>query len=99
VGVVHTQKMTLADQVVARGDFFDFLARAVPSRGVSPVLVAIDGVDGSGKSMFAKNLAEAIERNGRPTVVVHVDDFHNLSEVRHRRGRESPEGFWLDSYD
>ena len=28
-----------------------------------------------------------------------VDGFHNDLETRYRRGRDSPEGFWLDSYD
>ena len=32
-------------------------------------------------------------------LIVHVDDFLNLQEVRHRRGRTSPVGFWLDTYD
>jgi uridine kinase len=38
-------------------------------------LVAIDGTDGSGKSHFAVALAGAIGAAGRPTVVLHVDDF------------------------
>jgi len=28
-----------------------------------------------------------------------VDDFHQPRAVSHRRGRNSPEGFWLDSFD
>jgi uridine kinase len=60
-------------------------------------LIAIDGVDGSGKSTFAKDLAAVI--HNRPVVTIHVDDFLNLQEVRHRRGRTSPQGFWLDTYD
>ncbi len=60
-------------------------------------LIAIDGVDGSGKSTFANDLAAVI--HDRPVLIVHVDDFLNLQEVRHRRGRTSPVGFWLDTYD
>jgi uridine kinase len=30
---------------------------------------------------------------------VSLDGFHNPRHVRYRRGRSSPEGFWLDSYD
>lgn len=60
-------------------------------------LVAIDGVGGSGKTTFAGELARRIP--GRPVLMLHVDDFFNPSEVRHARGRHSPEGFWLDAYD
>lgn len=35
-------------------------------------MVAIDGVDGSGKTTFAANLVHAI--TARPVVLVHVDD-------------------------
>jgi uridine kinase len=61
------------------------------------ILMAVDGVDGSGKSTFAADLASVMRT--RPVIVIHVDDFLNLRAVRHRRGRESPEGFWLDTYD
>ncbi|MGZ0711339.1 uridine kinase (plasmid) [Coraliomargarita sp. W4R53] len=61
------------------------------------VLMAIDGVDGSGKSTFAATLADREQR--RPVVTIHLDRFLNPPAVRHRRGRESPEGFWLDTHD
>ncbi len=37
--------------------------------------------------------------SGRPTLVIHVDDFHRIRAERHRLGRDSPLGFWLDTYD
>lgn len=60
-------------------------------------LIAIDGVDGSGKTTFARALADHV--GDRPTIVLHADDFLNVSAIRHARGRTSPEGFWLDSYN
>lgn len=60
-------------------------------------LVAVDGVDGSGKTTFAANLVAEIR--DRPVIVFHVDDFLNPSPVRHAKGRDSPEGFWLDTYN
>ena len=76
----------------------DRLARAVVGLR-RPAVIAVDGVDGAGKTTFASHLAEAIERAGRPAVIVHEDDFLAPREVRHRRGRHSPDGFFLDSYD
>jgi uridine kinase len=70
----------------------------VPTEGRS-VRVAVDGVDGSGKSTFAGELAVALRDLGRSVVHVSADGFHHVREVRHRRGRDSAEGFWLDSYD
>ncbi|MCY1143407.1 uridine kinase [Actinoplanes sp. Pm04-4] len=61
--------------------------------------VAVDGVDGVGKTTFAAELAQALRERGRDVVQVSADDFHQPRAVRHRRGRDSPEGFWLDSYD
>ena len=64
------------------------------------VLVAVDGVDGSGKTTFTAALAAALtEASGRPVLQIHLDDFLNPSRIRHRLGRNSPEGFWLDTYD
>lgn len=79
-------------------DVFAWLVAQTPSPD-RPVLLAIDGVDGSGKTTFAAALAAAFGEAGRAVVVVHEDDFLNPRRVRHRRGRDSPEGFLHDSYD
>ena len=73
------------------------LATELLSEGTGRRLFAVDGVDGSGKSTFANDLAAVIQE--APVIVIHADDFLNLRAVRHRRGRDSPEGFWLDTYD
>ena len=65
----------------------------------SVVRVGIDGVDGVGKTVFADMLARAIASRGRPVIRASVDSFHNTREIRYRRGRTSPEGFYLDSYN
>jgi uridine kinase len=76
------------------------VAELVPAAtGDDCVRVGIDGVDGSGKTVFADELADALRSIGRPGVRISVDDFHNVRAVRYRRGRSSPEGFWLDSFD
>jgi uridine kinase len=63
------------------------------------VLVAIDGVDGAGKTVFADELADVLKRQGIVVLRGSVDGFHHPPSIRYRRGRRSPEGFFLDSYD
>lgn len=63
------------------------------------LLVGVDGVDGAGKTVFADELAEVLERRGIGVLRASVDGFHHPSSIRYRRGRRSPEGFFLDSYD
>ncbi len=70
---------------------------ALPSRG--PLRVAIDGVDGAGKTMFGDELRDRLVPSGRPVIRATVDGFHNPKPIRYRRGRGSPEGFYRDSYD
>lgn len=62
-------------------------------------LVAVDGVDGSGKTTFAHELARFLEQLHHNVLVIHLDDFLNVRQTRHRLGKDSAEGFWLDSYD
>ncbi|MGC4879367.1 uridine kinase [Micromonospora sp. DT43] len=85
---------------VVRRQLLDDVADLVPTF-LAPrcVRVAVDGVDGVGKSTFAGELAAVLSGRGRHVVHVSADDFHHRRAVRHRRGRDSPEGFWLDSYD
>lgn len=71
------------------------IAALPPPRAV----VAVDGVDGAGKTMFAERLAASVARLGRSVVHASIDGFHNPRAVRYRLGRNSPEGFFRDSYD
>ena len=61
--------------------------------------VAVDGPDGSGKTAFADNLAAVLRDRGRTVVRVSIDDFHHVRAIRYRRGRDSPSGFWRDSFN
>lgn len=61
--------------------------------------LAIDGVDGAGKSIFGDELAVLLAHGGRRIIRASVDSFHNPKAIRYRRGRSSPEGFFRDSYN
>lgn len=62
-------------------------------------------MDGSGKTSFALELTRqvtlqvAASTADRPVLLIHLDDFLNPPDVRHRLGRSSAVGFWLDNYD
>lgn len=62
------------------------------------VLVAVDGVDASGKTTLADRLA-ALVAPQRPVVRATIDSFHRPRAERYRRGRDSPEGCYCDSFD
>ncbi|WP_273727453.1 uridine kinase [Brucella gallinifaecis] len=84
--------------MLSRLDFLeDIASRIIPITG--RVAVAIDGVDGAGKTTFADELTPVIESYGRTTLRVSVDGFHNPRTLRYKRGKDSPEGFFLDSYN
>jgi len=71
---------------------------APPVPGTACAFIAIDGVDGAGKTTLADDLADVL-RPARPVVRISIDGFHRSRRERHARGADSPEGFWLDSYD
>ncbi|GAC1334919.1 MAG: uridine kinase [Beijerinckiaceae bacterium] len=61
--------------------------------------IAVDGVDGAGKTHFADEVALALRPFALPIIRASVDGFHNPRSARYRKGKHSPEGFYLDSYD
>lgn len=63
-----------------------------------PRRVGIDGVDGASKTALADELAGMLG-NRRPVLRASVDGFHRPRAARYARGRHSPEGYYLDSYD
>ena len=74
-------------------------ARIAAIRRSHPVRVAVDGVDASGKTTLADELAPSIEALGRQVIRASVDGFHNPTAIRRRRGPTSPEGYYLDSFN
>ena len=84
----------------ARRRVLDAVAAGIPRpSGGGCARVGIDGPDGAGKTTFADELADVVRHLDRPVIRVSVDDFHHVQAVRYGRGRDSPVGFWLDSFD
>jgi uridine kinase len=78
----------------------DRLAEYCQHRSKQQVLrIAVDGVDGVGKTTFAHKLGTSLTRTNDPVIKASLDDFHNPRATRYRLGKTSPEGFYWDSYD
>jgi len=85
---------------MVRRDLVEELSRAIGALRLDhPVRVAVDGVGAAGKTLLADEIAEALERSGRPVIRAGVDGFHHPREVRHRLGPLSPRGYYEDSFD
>lgn len=77
----------------------DLLALMVAVRPGERTVIAIDGVDGAGKSRLAAELmALAPHVAGREVRSVSIDGFHHPRARRHAGGT-GPETFYRDSYD
>ncbi len=63
------------------------------------VIIAVDGIDGAGKTTFAVGLAEVFSEDGSAVFRASIDGFHRPRTDRYARGLESAEGFYRDSYD
>jgi uridine kinase len=79
----------------ARDDVVSLVWERVPVCG-RPVLVAVDGPDGAGKTRFADALASTAP-HGR-VVRASLDDFHLPRAHRHARGRTG-RTVWARSFD
>lgn len=64
-----------------------------------PKLIAVDGVDAAGKTIFANKLEEELLALGYSVVRASIDGFHNPREERYRLGSKSPEGYYRCSFD
>jgi uridine kinase len=85
---------------MTRVQLLDYLADRIANvERPHPVRVAIDGVDAAGKTTLADELAQPLRARDRPVIRASVDSFHNPRVLRYRRGPDSPEGYFYDSYD
>ena len=83
-----------------RSELLNMIAeRVIREHGEQPYIVAIDGVDAAGKSTLAGELAEELRDRGLLVSEASIDGYHNTRAVRMVRGRDSPEGYYRDSFN
>jgi len=68
-------------------------------RGLGPIRIAVDGRDAAGKTTFADRLGAELAARGIETYQASIDDWQHSPEIRYRRGRFSPEGYYFDGFD
>ncbi len=86
--------------VVRREEVLQQVAARLAERDPGhPLRVGVDGVCGSGKTTFARDLAATLRASGRTVIDVDSDGFHHVRAVRYRQGRESARGYYEDAYD
>jgi len=82
----------------------ELVSKVLVARITTPdrhIVIGVDGVDGSGKTQFARKLAQRLRDLPTPINphVISIDDFHNPRAIRHRQGRDSSVGYFEDSFD
>ena len=94
--------MTPARVIVdgTRDELLERLAEAVSAiRVTHPTRVAVDGVPAAGKTWLADELAVVLRAQGREVIRASIEGFLLPRAIRYRRGEDSPEGCYHDSFD
>ena len=73
--------------------------RSILDKKTKPVRVAINGIEGTGKTVFAEKLTEYLNSEKINAVHISIDGFHFNKEVRYKQGRDSAKGYYEDCYD
>lgn len=63
------------------------------------VIIAVDGMTGSGTREFADEFARVCRETRREVFRASIQDFHRPRTERYVAGRDSPEGYYRDSFD
>src|SRR5262249_485902 len=80
--------------------FYDRLATLIASvRPDHPVRVAVDGIDAAGKTTLADALVKPLSQLGREVIRASIDGFHRPKRLRYMLGKNSPAGYYYDSFD
>lgn len=99
-GRPNRQRAAAEQQRIPRARAIERLAGLIAAiERPHPVRVAIDGVSAAGKTILADELGRGVERQGRPAIRASIDYFYRPAAERYRRGRYSPEGYFLDTFD
>jgi len=85
-----------------RTELLEVLVREIDTASKSrshPLRVAVDGRPAAGKTTLADEVGAALRSRGRQVVRASIEGFLLPRSMRYRRGEDSPEGCFEDSFD
>ena len=83
-----------------REEILRFIAqKIIDIQKPNAIIVAIDGVDGAGKTTLADQLVPILDSLGKTVIRSSIDNFHNSEEIRYQKGKDSSEGYYEDSFN
>ncbi len=83
-------------------ELFEFLRQKIKHIQVQkakPVLVAVNGIEGTGKTTLTEKLCDYLQSQYVNAIHVTIDGFHNPKAVRYAKGRDSALGYYHDAYN
>jgi uridine kinase len=63
-----------------------------------PFVIGISGIDGAGKTEFARALEKFLIDRNYKTQAIHLDDFHHPKEIRYA-GKDQADNYYSRSFD
>jgi uridine kinase len=77
----------------------EFNINEIQNQKITPIRIAINGVEGTGKTVFAEKLNAFLNSKKNISYHISIDGFHNLREIRHKQGSDSAVGYYEDAYN
>lgn len=72
---------------------------AIQQQKNKPIRVAINGIEGTGKTVFATKLTSYLYDSKLRAIHVTIDGYHNEKSVRYKQGRDAAKGYYEDAYN
>ncbi len=77
-------------------EVFHHITQKLINRGKR--ILGINGVDTSGKTLFTHNFSRYLDSIGIHNTILHIDDFHNPSEIRYR-GENEIDAYYKNAFN
>ena len=73
--------------------------RCLQDKKQKVVLVGINGIEGTGKTVFCSKFTQYLQSHQINAIHVSIDGFHNTKEIRYKQGRDDAKGYLEDAYN